>query len=280
MSRFNLVDENWIPVRFPDGTRKELGIRAVLLQAKRITSIEDASPLVVAALHRFLLAVLYRALEGPTDIKQAKAIFISGFPKEKIDTYLEKWHDRFWLFDEKHPFGQIPNFQPKAFRAWTTLAAEHNADNAKVLFDHTNIEEPGSISPGETVRLMLASQTFSVSCGKSELAHTATAPSATTPIVLPLGHNLQDTLLCSLVPQHKEITMNDLPIWEREPESIAKLKKNMKRQVDGFADLYTWRIRSIRLEAADNANIEKIAFASGIGCSFRNAVRSDGCISN
>ena len=66
MSRFNLVDEKWIPVRFPDGTREELGIRAVLLQAKKIASIENASPLVVAALHRFLLAVLYRALEGPS----------------------------------------------------------------------------------------------------------------------------------------------------------------------------------------------------------------------
>jgi len=64
--------------------REELGIRDTLLRAKEIASIEDSSPLVVASLHRFLLAVLYRALEGPTDIDQAKALFKEGLPSEKL----------------------------------------------------------------------------------------------------------------------------------------------------------------------------------------------------
>ena len=51
MSRYNLIDEKWIPVRFPDGSRDELGIRDTLLRAKEIATIEDPSPLVVAALH-------------------------------------------------------------------------------------------------------------------------------------------------------------------------------------------------------------------------------------
>src|SRR3546814_12917332 len=82
LSRFNLIDEPWIPVRFPDGTRAELGIRDTLLRAKEIAVIEDPSPLVVAALHRFLLAVLYRALEGPTDIDQATGWFKTDLPAE------------------------------------------------------------------------------------------------------------------------------------------------------------------------------------------------------
>ncbi len=145
MSRFNLIDEKWIPARFPDGTRDELGIRDTLLRSTEIAAIEDPSPLVVAALHRFLLAVLYRALEGPTDIEQAKALFKEGLPGEKISAYLEKWRDRFWLFDEKYPFCQVPDYTPKEqkgkkkWRSWTALAAENNADNAKVLFDHIEI---------------------------------------------------------------------------------------------------------------------------------------------
>ena len=117
MSRFNLIDEKWIPVRSLDGTRDELGIRDTLLSSKEIAAIEDPSPLVVAAMHRFLLAVLYRALEGPTDIDQAKALFEAGLPGEKITAYLEKWRDRFWLFDEKWPFGQIPTFAPKTLES-------------------------------------------------------------------------------------------------------------------------------------------------------------------
>ncbi len=117
MSQFNLIDESWIPVRKCSGERLELGIRDTLLYAKEIAVIEDTSPLVVAALHRLLLAVLYRALEGPTDIDQAKAWFKSGLPAERISAYLEQWRDRFWLFDESYPFFQIPGFEPKVWRA-------------------------------------------------------------------------------------------------------------------------------------------------------------------
>ncbi len=265
MSRFNLIDEKWIPVRFPDGTRDELGIRDTLMRAKEITAIEDPSPLVVAALHRFLLAVLYRALEGPTDIDQAKALFKDGLPGDKITAYLETWRERFWLFDEKYPFGQIPTFVPKTWRAWTVLAAEHNADNAKVLFDHVDVEAPGTISEAAATRWILAAQTFSVSCGKSELSHTGTAPSATATMALPLGCDLSDTLLLSLIPQNREISATDQSLWERIPESVESLKDGFSRSVSGLADRYTWRTRSIRLEADDSGQINKLAFASGVG---------------
>ncbi|MFA5862099.1 MAG: type I-E CRISPR-associated protein Cse1/CasA [Candidatus Thermoplasmatota archaeon] len=270
MSRFNLIDEKWIPVRFLDGTRDELGIRDTLLRSREIAAIEDPSPLVIAALHRLLLAVLYRALIGPTDIDQAKVLFEAGLPSDKITTYLEKWQGRFWLFDEKYPFGQIPTFSPKTWRAWTALAAEHNADNAKVLFDHVDVEAAGTISEGAASRWILATQTFSVSSGKSELSHTGTAPSATAAMVLPLGRDLQDTLLLSLIPQNREVTAADLPLWERNPESVEELKDGIERAACGVVDLYTWRTRSIRLESNVSGRIGKLAFASGVGYTSRD----------
>lgn len=264
MSRFNLIDEPWIPVRFPNGTRAELNLRDTLLRAKEIAVIEDPSPLVVASLHRFLLAVLYRALEGPTDIDQAKGWFKAGLPADRIDAYLEKWRARFWLFDEKHPFGQIPDFEPKTWRAWTALAAEHNADNAKVLFDHIDVTRPNAVPPGMTIRWMLATQTFSVSAGKSELSHTGTAPSATAAMVLPVGRSLEDTLLLSLVPQNRVVFDQDLPIWERSAETLAILETGAKRAIGGIADRYTWRTRSIRLRSDEAGNVHSLAFASGV----------------
>src|SRR5208282_1654693 len=125
MSRYSLIDEKWIPVRFPDGSRDELGVSETLLRAKDIAAIEDSSPLVVAALHRFLLAVLYRALDGPPDIEQAKQLFREVLPDDTVTAYLEKWRPRFWLFDEKYPFYQVPNYEPKdkngkkQWRAWS-----------------------------------------------------------------------------------------------------------------------------------------------------------------
>lgn len=272
MSAFNLIDEPWIPVRFPDGRREELGIRDVLLRSKEIAAIEDPSPLVVAALHRLLLAVLYRALEGPTDFDQARAWFRDGLPLRRVEDYLTKWRDRFWLFDAKYPFGQIAEFMPQIWRAWTVLAAEHNADNAKVLFDHLEVEEAGSITPAAATRWLLATQTFSVSCGKSELAHTGTAPSATAALVLPLGERFSDTLLFALVPQNREVIREDLPQWERPPETMAALKAGAARAASGLADRYTWRVRSVRLEQAEAGRVERLAFASGVTCTSTDQV--------
>ncbi len=281
MSTFNLIDEKWIPVRLLDGSRDELGIRAVLLRSREIATIEDSSPLVVAALHRFLLAVLYRALEGPTDIEQAKALFKAGLPGDKITAYLEKWRDRFWLFDEKYPFGQIPTFEPKTWRAWTALAAEHNADNAKVLFDHVNVSDSGRISFADATKWLLATQTFAVSAGKSEIAHTGKAPSPGYAMSIPIGLNLMDTLIFCLVPQNREVIQGDLPLWEKEPESLDYLRKKIKafdkkagkekditveRHATGIVDLFTWRSRSIIFDDSLPDGVSNLGFASGVGC--------------
>lgn len=272
MSRFNLIHEPWIPVRFPDGKLAELGIKDTLLRAKEIAVIEDPSPLVVASLHRFLLAVLYRALAGPTDIDQAKGWFKTGLPADRIDAYLEQWRPRFWLFEDKHPFGQIPDFEPKTWRAWTVLAAEHNADNAKVLFDHIDVTRASTVSAGMAARWLLATQTFSVSAGKSELSHTGTAPSATAAMVLPVGRNLEDTLLLSLVPQNRTVFDQDLPLWERNADTLASLKAGTERAISGFADRYTWRTRSIRLRSDEAGNVRTLAFASGVENASKDAI--------
>jgi CRISPR system Cascade subunit CasA len=273
MSRFNLIDEKWIPVRFPDGRRDELGICDTLLRSKEIAAIEDPSPLVVAALHRFLLAVLYRALEGPTDINHAKTLFKEGLPGKKITAYLEKWRSRFWLFDAKYPFYQVPGWKPKEMRSWSALAAEHNADNAKVLFDHLDVTNSGSISSSRAARWLLACQTFAVGGGNSEFKYTKGGPSATAVMALPLGLNLHDTLVFSLVPENREVLREDIPVWEREPETIELLQNGPERAIAGWVDLYTWRIRSIWLNTKDEGiTINGLAFASGVTNSSGNLV--------
>lgn len=269
MSRFNLIEEKWIPVRFLDGSRGELGIQGTLLRAKDIAVIEDPSPLVVAALHRFLLAVLYRALEGPTDIDQAKKLFREGIPDSKIAAYLKKWRDRFWLFDEEHPFGQIPGFHPKEWKAWSKLAAEHNADNAKVLFDHLDVENPGPISFSAAARWLLAAQTFDLAVAKSEFVQPLDAPSARAVFFIVLGATLHETLCLCLKPQAKHISQSDSALWERKPETVDALRSGLRKTISGYADLYTWRSRTIALQDEECGAIRHLGFASGVS-------RSDG----
>jgi CRISPR system Cascade subunit CasA len=260
MSRFNLIEEKWIPVRFSDGSRGELGISDTLLQSRVIAAIEDPSPLVVAALHRFLLAVLYRALEGPTDINQAKALFKEGLPEEKITAYLDNWWDRFWLFDETYPFGQNPNVPKGEIEPWTKLTAEYNATSNKVLFDHTDTNKPGVREPKECARWLLSTMSFSIAGGRGYYP----APSPNAMMCIPLGKNLQATLCYCLIPYpNRVVAGDDSALWEREPEALPLSVP--KREAFGYADLYTWQSRMIRLEELPLGGVTIMRFVAGQG---------------
>lgn len=266
MSEFNLIVEPWIPVRFPDGRREELGIRDTLLRSKEIAVIEDPSPLVVASLHRLLLAVLYRTLEGPTDIDEAKHLFRDGIPEEKITRYLDRWQDRFWLFDDTCPFYQVADYEPiegKNWKPWLELAAEHNAENAKVLWDHLSFTEPTSIMPAAAARWLVACQAFALGGGRSNFGNRRTAPSATARMAFAVGRDLHDTLVLSLVSQNRESSATDQAAWERVPPTSNDLKKTPRRAMKGWADLYTWQARAVKLKRQPNMMVKDIAFAQG-----------------
>tara|TARA_R110002072_G_scaffold269868_2_gene429302 strand:- start:37491 stop:39026 length:1536 start_codon:yes stop_codon:yes gene_type:complete len=273
MSRFNLIDEKWIPVRFPDGSRDELGIRDTLLRSREIESIEDQSPLVVAALYRFLLAVLYRALEGPTDIDQAREYFRDGFPENKITNYLDKWRDRFWLFDDKYPFYQVADYEPKQWKSWTKIAAEHNADNAKVLFDHIDIRDPEPISLPRFVCWLLSVHTFDLAVAKSEFLQPLDAPSARPILFIVTGKTLHDTLCLCLRWQAAHILKNDLAQWEKTPETTETMKdRKSKRIITGYADLFSWQSRSLIVRDPGTNFIQHVGFASGLAADQEKTV--------
>ncbi|MES2354822.1 MAG: type I-E CRISPR-associated protein Cse1/CasA [Pseudomonadota bacterium] len=260
MSRFNLIDEKWIPVRFLNGARDELGIRDTLLRAKEIAAIEDMSPLVVASLHRFLLAVLYRALEGPTDIDQAKILFKAGLPNEKITEYLEEWRNRFWLFDEKYPFGQNPYIPKNEIEPWTKLTAEYNATSNKVLFDHTDTKNSGAREPKECARWLLSTMNFSISGGRGYYP----SPSPNAMMCIPVGRSLHETLCYSLVPYpNREVMQQDSALWESEPKRLPL--DTPKQSASGYAKLYTWQSRMVLLEELPLSSVTVIRFVAGQG---------------
>jgi CRISPR system Cascade subunit CasA len=77
----------------------------------------------------------------------------------------------------------------------------------------------------------------------------------------------------SLVPENREVLKVDIPVWEREPETIDELKRGIKRNISGFADLYSWRSRSIKFNPRKEGNaIEELVLASGVDCSSEKHV--------
>ncbi|MBS3933334.1 MAG: type I-E CRISPR-associated protein Cse1/CasA [Truepera sp.] len=269
MPIFNLITEPWIPVR-DGGNLTMVSLEQALLEGHRFNRLEDPSPLVTTALHRLMLAVLHRALQGPVDSYQAEGWFKNGFDGEKIRAYLVKHHDRFDLFHPEKPFYQVPDFTlERSSRSWTVLAPELNSDNNKVLFDHTVTSRPRPIQPAEAARLLVANQTFAISAGKSVLCHTATAPVATAALALMLGENLHQTLCLNLVGYSTSEHERDFATWERPPLRVSDMEncEAARATPKGIVNRYTWLSRSVRLEPEEEhgqAVVRWIAYASGI----------------
>ena len=217
MSHFNLIDEAWIPIRLPDGSRTELGIRDTLFRSKEIAAIEDPSPLVVAALHRFLLALLYRALAGPTSREEARTLFRQGLPDGQIAAYLDKWKERFWLFHEKWPFGQNSLIPADFQEPWNRLTAESNPTKNKILFDHTNTIVLEERLANECVRWILATMSFSIAGGRGYFP----SPSANGRDVYSIGkESPADLVLFPGTSKSRGSSVRSSPLGTR-PQTIA-----------------------------------------------------------
>lgn len=140
MSKFNLIDEPWISVVTDyKGTTKLVGLREFFSKAHTYLGLAGDMPTQDFAVMRFLLAILhtvfsrYRAdgtaydeievndrmqqvepvdMEDYEDYEDAlmqtwKDLWVAGKFPDIVIKYLDAWHDRFYLFDDKYPFYQV-----------------------------------------------------------------------------------------------------------------------------------------------------------------------------
>lgn len=113
MSEYNLLDEKWILVLDKQSKIQEFSILDVFRQAKGIIGLANELPTLDIAILRLLLAIIHSSLgrnvqDYSEAIKLWGELWKNGLPYEKISAYLEQWRDRFYLFDEKYPFYQVP----------------------------------------------------------------------------------------------------------------------------------------------------------------------------
>ncbi len=250
MSEFNLICKPWISCIDLQGERVEHGISDTLAKAHELREICDDSPLVTVAIHRMLLALLYRAFAGPTDLTGWKAIWQNGKfeGNQQIYEYLKKWHDRFWLFDDQSPFMQVAGLDLSEYKKDGTvkltkgenraldgamrLAKEAPDIGGRILFDHRMGTEKPEYPCEVLIRMLLANQSFAgtgiPSAGKigdspinpykpfpndKEKKVGCTAAPGVEGLILWLqGDNLFQTMMLNLVPQ--EVCPSDLPAWE------------------------------------------------------------------
>ena len=262
---FNLVSAPWIPVVHVDGTTRFVGIGDALLEAHRIQRLTTLSPLAEVAVHRLLLAVLHRALDGPRDVFQVAEMYQAGhLPEGPIESYLQRWEHRFDLFHPTQPFYQVPDLPTNSPSPWTRLLPELASGNNPTLFDHTLDDSPPPATPAEAALALLVHESFTPGSLIRRLGVTSgkAGPLAGVAVFLPQGSTLFETMLLNLCPYDGE---GDQPIWEREPYHRADVEGGRAQaMLSGRTRIYTWISRAVLLLPEGDGRVRFIAYGPGV----------------
>jgi len=265
-SKFNLIESPWIPCVPGQGRILELGIRDTLLGARELRELGGESPLVTAALHRLLLAVIHRVY-GPPGYDAWAQLWQAGcFDRRLLDTYLAAWRERFNLFDAVHPFYQMADGRVKRKSVISMMFDAASGANA-TLFDHHTHAEGQALDPAEAARVLLAMQTFGLAglSGLKEQKFTD-APWARGVIFLVQGDNLFETLMLNLVryPADQVMRQNrqDRPAWEWDDPFEPD-----RHLPAGYLDHLTWQNRRLLLFPTHNTghvSVSEMTMAPGL----------------
>jgi len=262
---FNLIDQPWIPCARMDGRVAEFSLRETLEKAHELRGLQGDSPLETAAMYRLLLAVIHSALRGPANKTEWSKLWkAKQLDIKRVNAYLDKWHSRFDLFDEKRPFYQTKDDQMVEKNA---LQLTHGMGTANELFVHETVIETIVLSCAQATRMLLAGQLF----GLGGLVHPKFKNLTSAPLLrgitfLVEGNTLFETLLLNSLQYTGNKPMpnhgNDAPTWEME-----KPFEN-REQTNGYLDYLTWQNRKLFLvpegEEAGKAVIGKIFIARGL----------------
>lgn len=267
---FNVLDEPWLPVRMVTGEVRELGLLEVFRQADRIAGLADTAPPSLIAEYRLLLAILHRALTralGTWKDRDRANWYHSGLPVEAIESYLEHWRDRFWLFHPEHPFMQVAALETieatrDKVKPWSQISLASASGNTALLFDHTCEATLQIASPAEALRCLLGYlQCVPGGLVKTIRSSDKAGPLANTAAVMPVGNSLRETLCLALHPAPVD-DHEDLPSWEQPAAALADLEAE-GAPATGPNNRYTRLSRAVLLMPEADNRVRELRFAVG-----------------
>lgn len=257
---FNLIQELWIPVVSQDWQRREVSLVELFQTWKTLREIQADNPPTTLALYRFLLAILHRAYQGPTD--EAHWEQIRDDDGKRAIAYLQEKQDCFDLLHPERPFLQdaalTTDMAAEIYQAYVV-----HGNNTSTVFCHEHQWSGGSLPISAAARLALRLHLFDVGGRKTGSPISAgVIPTMDAANVLVRGKTLKETLLLNLMHYNPDQGMpsvvhgEDLPAWEREPKPAAE------RIPAGYIDYLTYQWRRVRL-FFENGQAVKVAFHAG-----------------
>lgn len=302
MSRFNLLDEKWIPVMREDGKQEDVSIRNVFLYASKYLCLAGDMQAQDFAILRVLLAILQtvfsrydtngkkivpvddhmRQTEEVEDEEEERDDYIEtlqntwkklwndkAFP-EILYNYLDTWHDRFYLLDDKYPFFQITKEALAEF-----LPQNKKPSDVSGRFINRMISESGNktalfapvsgtgknqtkdiLTEAQLARWLITFQGYTGLSDKTTLYDKSSGLKPSKGWLFDLGglylggDNLFETLMLNLMlvhPEKKWAFRIQNPCWEYSGKQFSsRLIRNMP--IDNLAELYTNWSRAIYID--------------------------------
>lgn len=247
MRTFSLWTEQWIPVQPLVGPPKKVSLRDALVHAHTYRGVQDSSPLVTVALHRLLLALLYRTHSLATQAEWRSLWSQRQLDQSGIDRYGDPaWFD---LLHPERPFYQVPYLPDEKEHPIAALLVEASSGNNPALFDHGLVEGADSLPLDRAACYLLAHQLFAIGGGVSKPFNRMDAPLTKGMVVEAVGPTLFATLMLNALPLDRwerltPATAHDRPFWEEERPAEPLREGTL---VQGPLHYLTWQSRQLHL---------------------------------
>lgn len=260
---FNLLEEHWICVMNDNYQIEKVSLIDVFKNAHNYHGLAGETETQNVAVLRFLLSILhsvfYRVDEkgesNPVDsqseaLRRWEAIWNMGsFPEKPIADYLNKWQDRFWLFDKEYPFYQVPKISGTDNKAKKLNGELVESNNKIQLFSLRSGKEKNELNFDEAARWLMYLQSFGDTAAKKPSPKLGWVGGLG--VVLAKGKTLFETLMFNFV-----MLDNNSSIWE-EPKPTWELSKPKEDKLveiplpNNQAELLTLQCRRVLLSRND-----------------------------
>lgn len=234
---FNLLDEDWIPVIYSDSDFQTISLKKAFEDAHLIRTLVGDIPPQDAALYRLMLAVLYcvyshndadgneaPVLDRTDAVERWKGLWIRRrFDADAICSYLDRYHDRFFLFHPERPFYQVNIDKGTEYNAAKLNGALSESANKPRLFSDVSGSSKDSMGYPEAARWLLYVNAFDDTSSKpTRKGENMPSPGAgwvgKLGYIMAIGNNLFETLMMNLVliDDHGEPFPDGKAVWELE----------------------------------------------------------------
>lgn len=270
-THYDLRNEAWLPIEWADGSSGFVSLRDALIEASKIRRISGEIPGEPFALLRLLIALVYCIYPVPEDMNEGdkkglwNELWDQGaLERDRIEDYFNEFPHEFDLFDDEHPFYQVPGLVYMGGKKEYDSISEFMLDVPKpdkFLFSMRDARHLDALPFDVAARYLVVAQAYDMAGIKTPVVGNTSAKSGkayapkgalgtgwcgTLGGVFLEGRNLFETLLLNwvLFLAHVSVTTaDDCAPWERDVPPAD----TYQREPTGPIDLLTWQSRRMRL---------------------------------